>query len=404
MRKGGFERRNPEAMKEWQQCKQQQTQSKKKKQGQPLALSVDDQRRLDNAWKVLEEHNGRAKGNQSALLTIIQLNDKLRQAWIPQATKRLLQSGYDFDHVSSFFLMPSDDYESRATSLLVKLLSNLKNGDKERTTPTKPSKPSSSKKIDKNPRQGITTMVLDWNEFWPMLKELTISCLEDKDEPNLCLCSVPSVQIIQGCASMKSFYHNLKEQQLLDGSLILAMDTEWYQPPVTPNDNSFPSPALSTLQLAQYHRSTQSLVIHIVDLLVEDLEFQTVAKAMIRWMIYQPSKSDNNCLWVLGFSLGNDLAMLESFCADAGTKTQRRSQILDLQKVLAQKYQFRKNQLPGLKACAKMYSNHPLSKEKQCSDWLKRPLSPSQVEYAGLDAAILLVLLAEEAKKEAVLL
>jgi hypothetical protein len=233
---------------------------------------------------------------------------------------------------------------------------------------------ASSKIIDKSPRHSITTLVLDWNEFWPMLKELNISCLEHKDEPNLCLGRVP-VQMIQGCSSMKSFFHNLKEQQqLLDGSLILAMDTEWYQPPVTPNDNSFPSPALSTLQLAQYHRSTQSLVIHIVDLLVEDLEFQTVAKAMIRWMIYQqPSKSDNNCLWLLGFSIGHDLAMLESFCADTEIETQRRSQILDLQIVLAQKYQFRKNQL-------KMYSNHPLSKEEQRSDWLKRPLSPSQVD------------------------
>jgi hypothetical protein len=89
---------------------------------------------------------------------------------------------------------------------------------------------ASSKIIDKSPRHSITTLVLDWNEFWPMLKELNISCLEHKDEPNLCLGRVP-VQMIQGCSSMKNFFHNLKEQQqLLDGSLILSMDTEWYGP------------------------------------------------------------------------------------------------------------------------------------------------------------------------------
>jgi len=49
----------------------------------------------------------------------------------------------------------------------------------------------------------------------------------------------------------------------------------------------------------------------------------------------------------------------------------------------------------GLKACVAKYSQTPLSKEEQCSDWGGRPLSHSQLHYAGLDAAILLYLLAE---------
>jgi len=36
-----------------------------------------------------------------------------------------------------------------------------------------------------------------------------------------------------------------------------------------------------------------------------------------------------------------------------------------------------------------------LSKNEQCSDWAQRPLTANQLEYAGLDAAVLLVLLAE---------
>ena len=36
-----------------------------------------------------------------------------------------------------------------------------------------------------------------------------------------------------------------------------------------------------------------------------------------------------------------------------------------------------------------------LSKEEQCSNWGKRPLTSNQLEYAGLDAAVLIILLAE---------
>jgi ribonuclease D len=38
-----------------------------------------------------------------------------------------------------------------------------------------------------------------------------------------------------------------------------------------------------------------------------------------------------------------------------------------------------------------------LSKTHQCSYWEARPLSSAQIEYAGLDAAILLALVAEKA-------
>ena len=56
----------------------------------------------------------------------------------------------------------------------------------------------------------------------------------------------------------------------------------------------------------------------------------------------------------------------------------------------------KKSAMPGLKACAHRYSpDIILSKEQQCSNWAQRPLSSEQLDYAGLDAAILLVLLAE---------
>merc|ERR1712157_702466 len=55
--------------------------------------------------------------------------------------------------------------------------------------------------------------------------------------------------------------------------------------------------------------------------------------------------------------------------------------------------------LPGLKACVARYASMPLSKDCQCSDWGRRPLSKAQLNYAGLDAAVLLVLLAERSRE-----
>ena len=57
--------------------------------------------------------------------------------------------------------------------------------------------------------------------------------------------------------------------------------------------------------------------------------------------------------------------------------------------------------LPGLKSCCSYFlggsntQSWELSKVEQCSDWSHRPLTSNQLEYAGLDAAVLLVLLAE---------
>ena len=56
-----------------------------------------------------------------------------------------------------------------------------------------------------------------------------------------------------------------------------------------------------------------------------------------------------------------------------------------------------KDNMPGLKSCCSYFNMLPwtLDKAEQCSNWGQRPLSADQLEYAGLDAAVLLVLLSE---------
>jgi ribonuclease D len=92
---------------------------------------------------------------------------------------------------------------------------------------------------------------------------------------------------------------------------------------------------------------------------------------------------------ILGFSVGHDIPILEQFVG----RPLQPTMLLDLQLILAPGND--PSRLPSLKTCAALYSQVPLCKQQQCSDWGQRPLTLAQQNYAGLDAAVLLYLLAE---------
>jgi ribonuclease D len=120
-------------------------------------------------------------------------------------------------------------------------------------------------------------------------------------------------------------------------------------------------------------------------LIAVDPVYQKLAQHVVQWLF----ESD---VTVLGFSFGHDVPMLEAFVGHSLPHN-----FLDLQLLMTADG----SSVPGLKACAARFSTMPLSKDEQCSDWARRPLSQSQMYYAGLDAAVLLVLLAEHAKERA---
>jgi ribonuclease D len=49
--------------------------------------------------------------------------------------------------------------------------------------------------------------------------------------------------------------------------------------------------------------------------------------------------------------------------------------------------------MPSLKKVCEHWLRLRMSKEEQCSDWNLRPLSATQIQYAALDAEVLLRLL-----------
>jgi 3'-5' exonuclease/Ankyrin repeats (3 copies) len=163
---------------------------------------------------------------------------------------------------------------------------------------------------------------------------------------------------------------------------LVAVDTEWMD--CSSNDDEDIDDRhyqLSTIQVSYVHLpSTNVVQALIVDLkpALSSADYMDTARDMIS-SIFEESDT-----LVLGFSIGHDLNMLEHFL---GRKLQPTATILDLQLLLGEG-------TLGLKACVAKYSHTPLSKEEQCSDWGQRPLSARQLYYAGLDAAILLYLLA----------
>ena len=144
----------------------------------------------------------------------------------------------------------------------------------------------------------------------------------------------------------------------------------------------------------------------VVDLYPDpaDEVYRTATCDMLRWLFIESDAK------ILGFSHRHDLHMISACIGEDITST---SNFLDVQLLAFHKMTKdygAKRDLPGLKACCSYFMGGNggtntrtetwlLSKHEQCSNWAKRPLTASQLDYAGLDAAVLLVLLAEIVRK-----
>lgn len=153
----------------------------------------------------------------------------------------------------------------------------------------------------------------------------------------------------------------------------------------------------------------------------EHCEYSTAIRRMLTWLFLE---SDIN---LIGFACHHDLHMISSYIGEEISVSSTRFvdvQLLAANEMMASQnnvdcadddgdhlHKISSSSLPGLKSCCSYFQvksdsdyhiqpkekREPwtLSKSEQCSDWSRRPLSSDQLEYAGLDAVVLLVLLAE---------
>lgn len=160
---------------------------------------------------------------------------------------------------------------------------------------------------------------------------------------------------------------------------VIALDTEWHDT----DDNRV---TISTLQVALVDSNNQ-ICAYVVDLLVNESIYRNEVQALVRAIF-----SSNAVL--VGFAFGNDIPFLEEFLGSSSCL--RRKNFVDVQQLYTDE---RRGEMLGLAACAAQVSDILVSKDQQCSQWGNRPLSQLQLEYAGLDAAILLVLYSEHLRR-----
>ena len=431
-RKGGFLRRNPGAKERpfneqfktgGRGAKPKQPRRRKK---EPLpTLSLQEQAELDRCWEsflvaAAEWDASTGKVFPTELFwEILRLSDKKRSSWIPRATTRLIDGFGTEQAVGMIKQAITDSPTPRQLQLLEKILSRLRGDDRSKEPQQHQEDRDTSMPESKFQRNAG----FDSSELWASARSevqgLSVLSLEETGSTIL---SLPTSSILVDTVdALQNLLDRFSTQKLV------AIDTEWHAPKhssKTINDTK-PKATLSTLQIAVWNRKEHLLLAYVVDLMkasciATPTKYRQLAKSLVHQLLQacstvQKGESSNLPL-VLGFAISHDLPVLEEFLKDidnlstgAMDKSGPYARVLDLQPVFALDSQRARagtgtkpilSQLPGLKACVAKYASVPLSKDCQCSEWGHRPLSKAQLDYAGLDAAILLVLLAERSSED----
>ena len=408
------------------------------------------------------------------LLRIVHLSDKQNFAWIPEMTTKLIDHfGGSKDKTIKLIESTIQNnlcQRQRQKELLQKILHRLQ-GVKKQQQQQQQQSISSGTTITKTPNVlSSSSFEPCWKIICHEVRHLDMSYLEKKKTTNfptiLCLPNPPifvdtveQLTILQKC--------------IMDRRLI-AIDTEWYntihEEEVEDDDDdnnnnnndsnnhnrqkttTTTTITLSTLQISYLEsESSKDILSYVVDLkkgavlattaianyngningdgdgdgdntsnVDDDDDYHRLVQALVRWLLHKsgPSLVENdnhdensNPFYVLGFSIGHDIPLLEAFLLRGNNNNKNNNDknsedctlssssshqldyhhILDLQKlILAQQQQesssssssstttTNNNNPPGLKKCVEQYSSLSStttkmamisSKEEQCSNW-----------------------------------
>lgn len=177
------------------------------------------------------------------------------------------------------------------------------------------------------------------------------------------------------------------EEMNVQFNQLIAFDSEFYTA-----DNG--ETEVATIQFSVLENGVPSA--WVVDLLPRDGEYHLMACNVLHWLFLESNSH------IIGFAPRHDLHLLSLYTGeDLAAASVWDVQLLAAHIMSNDGDAVKKNilaSMPGLKLCSSYSlkgSSWSLSKEEQCSDWKQRPLSVTQLEYAGLDAGVLFVLLSE---------
>ena len=373
-RRGSFLRKNPHVTREQLQIRKPQRKQNKMIQSKP---SQDDLVQQEGAWERINhaqqegDVNGNVERATQDLLLILRLSEKQRSPWIPKAADKLQKYtiSAEIRHKIVTIAIENNETTKREVNLLEKLLQRtgdpcFKNGE---TAPPK----------TKRGYQVKEPIHLSSN-LWSKARDAVYLLCSDQFKNDHCSDKMLSLSKPPEWIDSEWQLDKLLAQLTQHENTVIAVDTEWY----TTFDNRT---EVATIQIATV-RNNKQIDTWVIDLLAEECK---EAMAAIVGHIF------DKCI-VLVFAFRNDIDKLSSFTGRFISP----NNCLDLQE-LAMQHMSDRLTLPGLQLCSAHFisSDYILSKDEQCSDWSLRPLRQTQLDYAGLDAAVLLLLLAEMERK-----
>jgi len=371
-RRGNFLRKNPQVARE--QIQKPKSRQQRKEKGSPVH-SEEIIRDIQDAWTRIFEaiHNDDLRGDANSagqdLLIILRLGEKLRRPWIQEAAAHLRQYSSKSELIQMVvqFASSSDGTTKREMNLLQKLYHQT-------CYPTSSAPYKEQQRGEKRIKKPIDFSTYFWDEARREVAEVYANLLENmRSSEQFLSLSQPPIWV-DSHDQLAKLTSKLTERD----DMVIAIDTEWY----TTFDNRA---EVATMQIAIVTDNNQ-IETWVVDLLVED--YIEKLTALIVYLF-------ESCI-ILVFAFGNDADKLSSF-VEQRIKLER---CLDLQELVMHEMSNRSTP-PSLHHCASHFISKKilLSKDEQCSDWASRPLCQAQLDYAGLDAAVLLVLLAEVQRK-----
>lgn len=397
------------------------------KETQQIFSTQQDKLLLEQLWldaKVALKHRD-AKAAFITLMKLIIVLDSENIPWIDDAVtnfKDVIGSeSKDNNAVKADILEMCENNYSRRSSLLKKVIIKSINGDSITNINREASSriiggTSRSRTIVKSKEHALpqryhslvdslrlSLVKNTWlvPSFTTLMNTPTTSTTDDKETNYLTLPlnSITWVDSISDLHSLRMQLHEVIDESNklddIDNSICLdsfvSFDSEFR----TDNGRT----ELATIQFSVLKGGIP--VAWVVDLYPNptNMEYMSMSIDTLRWLFIE---SD---VHLLGFAYRHDISLLSSFLGEDIPLSSLK--LWDLQPLAAHEIMKQGNgsvlSLPGLKSCCSYYleadeggnTRWELSKTEQCSDWARRPLTADQLQYAGLDAAVLLILLAE---------